>query len=166
MFGQDTSATGFGSAAQIDDSTQSMPHSSYIDEVTQPAPAQPWSPAATTPEPATEQQAPAAPVGEPHPAEPAQSPAQVSSALTDADDLLAIKQQALGDLAPLVSQLNQTPEEKFKTTMMMIQASDDHSLVKGAYEAARMITDEETRAHALLDIVNEINYFTAQSDQA
>ncbi|MDB5164985.1 MAG: hypothetical protein JWL89_611 [Candidatus Saccharibacteria bacterium] len=76
------------------------------------------------------------------------------------DDLVAIKQQALTQLSPLVGHLDQTPEEKFRTTMMMIQASDDQSLVKTAYEAAQQITDEKTRAQALLDIVNEINYFT------
>jgi hypothetical protein len=76
------------------------------------------------------------------------------------NDLLDIKQQALQHLSPLVSQLDQTPEEKFKTTMMMIQASDDQSLVKEAYEAAKEISDEKQRAQALLDIINEINYFT------
>ncbi len=76
------------------------------------------------------------------------------------DDLLDIKQQALQQLTPLVGHLEQTPEEKFRTTMMMIQASDNSALVKAAYEAAMQITDEKVRAQALLDIVNEINYFT------
>jgi hypothetical protein len=75
-------------------------------------------------------------------------------------DLADIKQQALNQLSPLVGHLEQTPEEKFRTTMMMIQASDDQSLVKVAYEAAQQITDEKAKAQALLDIVNEINYFT------
>lgn len=76
------------------------------------------------------------------------------------DDLLTIKQNALEQLSPLVGHLEQTPEEKFKTTMMMIQGSDDQSLVPAAYEAANAITDEKVKAQALLDIVNEINYFT------
>jgi hypothetical protein len=83
---------------------------------------------------------------------------------TPANDLLDIKQEALKQLSPLVGHLDQTPEEKFRTTMMMIQASDDQSLVKMAYEAAEKITDEKTKAQALLDIVNEINYFTHQSN--
>lgn len=78
------------------------------------------------------------------------------------DDLLDIKQQALQQLTPLVGHLDQTPEEKFRTTMMMIQAADNQSLIKAAYEAAREITDEKARAQALLDVVNEINYFTQQ----
>jgi hypothetical protein len=76
------------------------------------------------------------------------------------DTLLTIKQQALQQLSPLVSHLDQTPEEKFKTTMMMIQASDNQELLKDAYEAAQGIPDEKVRAQALLDVVNEINYFT------
>ena len=80
-----------------------------------------------------------------------------------ANDLLDIKQQALKQLTPLVDHLDQSPEEKFRTTMMMIQASDDQSLVKAAYEAAKQITDEKAKAQALLDIVNEINYFTHQT---
>jgi hypothetical protein len=46
--------------------------------------------------------------------------------------------------------------------MMLIQASDDQSLVQSAYDAANQITDEKARAQALLDVVNEINYFTQQ----
>jgi hypothetical protein len=76
------------------------------------------------------------------------------------DDLLKIKQQALTNLAPLVDHLEQTPEEKFKTTMMLIQASDNAELIPEAYEAANQIRDEKDRAQALLDVVNEINYFT------
>ncbi len=78
------------------------------------------------------------------------------------DDLLGIKQDALQELTPLVGHLEQTAEEKFRTTMMMIQATDDHSLIKSAYESAKQITDEKARAQALLDVVNEINYFTQQ----
>jgi hypothetical protein len=82
-------------------------------------------------------------------------------------DLLDIKQQALQQLSPLVSHLEQSPEDKFRTTMMMIQASDNQALIKDAYAAAQQITDEKTRAQALLDIVNEINYFTqAKPEQA
>jgi hypothetical protein len=88
-----------------------------------------------------------APVSEP--------PVQGSS-----DDLLALKQQALGELTPLVDHLDQSPEEKFRTTMMMIQSTDNQALLKEAYAAAQTITDDKIRAQALLDIINEINYFT------
>jgi hypothetical protein len=84
----------------------------------------------------------------------------------DSDALLNIKQQALQQLTPLIGHLDQSPEEKFRTTMMMIQAADNHELIQAAYEAAQRIEDEKVRAQALLDIVNEINYFTHNNANA
>lgn len=78
------------------------------------------------------------------------------------EELLNIKQDALQQLSPLVSHLEQSPEEKFRTTMMMIQASDDQTLLREAYETAKQISDDKARAQALLDVVNENNYFTQQ----
>jgi hypothetical protein len=79
---------------------------------------------------------------------------------SSSDDLIDLKQEALGKLSPLIGHLDQSPEEKFRTLMMMIQASDDQALIRQAYDTALSIDDEKTRAQALLDIVNEINYFT------
>jgi hypothetical protein len=76
------------------------------------------------------------------------------------DELLDIKQKALGQLGPIINKLDQTPEEKFRTTMMMIQASDNRGLISQAYEAAEQIGDEKEKAQALLDVINEINYFS------
>jgi hypothetical protein len=76
------------------------------------------------------------------------------------DDLADIRHQALQALSPLVKYLDQAPAEKFKTTMMLIQASDDKSLIPAAYDAAVAIASEVEKAQALLDLVNEINYFT------
>ncbi len=97
------------------------------------------------------------PVTEPNdaPAMPARTPSNVSS-----DDLLSLKAQALTQLSPLVDQLDQTPEEKFRTTMMFIQTTDDPARIPTAYKAAQSIEDEKVRAQALLDVINEINYFT------
>ncbi|HSX33018.1 MAG TPA: hypothetical protein VLF91_01630 [Candidatus Saccharimonadales bacterium] len=86
----------------------------------------------------------------------------IGAGADDKDNLLDIKQQALQQLSPLLGHLDQTPEEKFRTTMMMIQAADNSALLKEAYTAAEQISDEKTKAQALLDIVNEINYFTSQ----
>lgn len=88
--------------------------------------------------------APAAPV----------SPAAASGPLED------MKREALAQLSPLVKHLEQSPEEKYKTLMMMIQASDNQDLLSEAYENAQKISDEKTKAEALLNIVNEINYFS------
>lgn len=71
-----------------------------------------------------------------------------------------LKHQALQQLSPLVGHLEQSPEEKFRTTMMMIQAADNQDLLQTAYDAANQITDEKAKAQALLDVINEINYFT------
>lgn len=89
--------------------------------------------------------------------------APVAPTPQDANGLLDIKQQALHQLSPLLDHLDQTPEEKFRTTMMLIQAADNDALIKTAYDAAQAITDEKVKAQALLDIVNEINYFTQRN---
>lgn len=108
------------------------------------------SPAPAAPSPSDNGSAPALPA----------EPAAHTAPLQNEDALVSLKEQALNSLSPLVGHLDQTPEEKFKTTMMLIQASDNSTLIKEAYEAANKITDEKTRAQALLDVVNEINYFT------
>jgi hypothetical protein len=130
--------------------------------------------AAVTPPPAT----PAMPLPTPLPDNDAQSQTKASNNTTpqkydddlpapvnSPDDLIAIKQQALQQLNPLIGHLDQTPEEKFRTTMMMIQAVDNKSLIPDAYQAARQIKDDKARAQALLDVVNEINYFSQQKDK-
>ncbi len=89
-----------------------------------------------------------------------QPPESTPTPPADANNLLDIKQQVLQQLSPLVGHLDQSPEEKFRTTMMMIQASDNQDLIQTAYDIAGQISDEKARAQALLDIVNEINYFT------
>lgn len=78
----------------------------------------------------------------------------------DTEHLAGMKQQALEQLEPLVGHLDQTPEESFKTTMMMIQANDNHTLLEQALEHAKQIKDDKERANAMLDIINEINYFS------
>lgn len=113
--------------------------------------------AAPQPEAAPESPDPAEQTNSPQ--EPTPTPVSVSTP----DHLSEIRDKALKELSPLVQHLDQSPEEKFHTAMMMLQATDDHSLVKTAYEAAQEITDEKTRAQALLDIVNEINYFSQKS---
>lgn len=86
--------------------------------------------------------------------------APTSSEPVSNDQLLNMKQEALQQLTPLVNHLDQSPEEKFRTVMMMIQASDDHTKLNEAFEAAKQIPDDKARAQALLDVINEINYFT------
>lgn len=85
------------------------------------------------------------------------------SAPVDTQQLAGMKQQALDHLEPLVEHLDQSAEESFKTTMMMIQANDNHTLLEKALEQAKNIEDDKVRANAMLDIINEINYFSQNS---
>src|SRR5207245_2854200 len=49
----------------------------------------------------------------------------VSQSDVDNSNLVEIKHKALNELAPLIDQLDLPPEDKFRTIMMMVQASDD-----------------------------------------
>ncbi len=92
-------------------------------------------------------------------------PALSEPTISGDDELLDIKKQALEELSPLIDHLDQSADEKFRTTMMMIQASDNKALIPQAFSAAKDISDDKKRAQALLDIVNEINYFTHQKGE-
>lgn len=93
--------------------------------------------------------------------------AAVENANTGGDDELAdVKKQALEQLAPLVTKLDLPPQEKFDTLMSIIRAGDDKSLIKPAFDAAQAITDEDKKAQALLDVVNEVNYLTHGPEEA
>jgi hypothetical protein len=83
-----------------------------------------------------------------------------SATLADQKKLADMKQDAMTHLGPLFDHIDGTPEETFKTTMMMIQANDNHTLIDKALDAAKNIADDKERAGALLDIINEINYFS------
>lgn len=143
---------------RIDDSQQADPS-----PVSPPAtPIAPTESSEPTPSPLGDSSDPLSNVDDSQPSAPDLPTDNDSSSSSDASgsDLLAIKQAALQQLSPLVSKLDQVPEEKFHTTMMMIQASDDQSLIQEAFDAAKQITDDKARAQALLDTINEINYFT------
>lgn len=82
--------------------------------------------------------------------------------LANADSsLLEIKNDALKELRPLVDKLEVAPEEKFDTYLLLIRSTDDKSLIPAAYESAQSITDEARRAHALLDVIKEIDYLSS-----
>lgn len=157
------------SAPAISTAQSAMPGNPFNeeDEIGQPLTTAPLDPLISPQKPPPSNPAPMPPLPPTLPAnlQPPSMPAEPSavSPLNGSgpdDDLLELKEQALHSLQPLVGHLEQSPEEKFKTTMMLIQATDNSSLVKEAFEAANRIADEKTRAQALLDVVNEINYFT------
>lgn len=94
----------------------------------------------------------------PMPAAPALDPMPTSDS-GDAS-LDGIKQEALGELRPLVDKLNVSPEEKFDTYLLLLRSTDDRELIAPAHEAAKNITDEARRAQALLDIIKEIDFLS------
>ncbi len=98
--------------------------------------------------------------------EPAFVPEAMPSPISPVNELSGnleeVKQNAINDLRPLVGKLNIPDDEKFDTYLLLIRSTDDTSLIEPAYESARLITDESKKAQALLDIVKEIDYFTAK----
>jgi hypothetical protein len=136
----------------------------------QPDPVQPVTPDPVQPMPPASDDSASSP-SEPSSEEPAVTPQPVTlpkpvntDDVVAPDELHEIKQQALEQLGPLVEHIDQEPEDRFNTLMMMIRASDNADLVKPAYEAAQAISDDNARAQALLDVVNEVNYLTRPQD--
>lgn len=76
-------------------------------------------------------------------------------------ELDEVKKHALEQLRPLIEKLDLEPADKFDKYLMMLRATDDPTLIKPAYEAAKDIPGEKEKAQALLDVINEINYITA-----
>jgi hypothetical protein len=77
-----------------------------------------------------------------------------------------IKKDVLVELRPLVEKLDLEPEEKFDIYLLLLRSTDDTTLIAAAHEAARGIVDETKRAQALLDILKEIDYFSAPEPAA
>ncbi|HEU0266249.1 MAG TPA: hypothetical protein VFQ70_01330 [Candidatus Saccharimonadaceae bacterium] len=90
---------------------------------------------------------------------PTPDPVTSSAPVAPNGDLDTIKQQALGELRPLVDKLDVAPDEKFDTYLLLLRSTDDTSLIGPAHEAAKNIPDETRRAQALLDIIKEIDFF-------
>lgn len=127
-------------------------------------PAEPTATPAPHEEPQQDLPTPVSPAP-PEPA-PASPPAAdiIDRGSGNVSELYDIKQSALKQLSPLVQHLEQGPEEKFETLIMMVRASDDPALIRPSYEAAQAIPDEKRRAQALLDVVNEVNYLTRPTE--
>ncbi len=81
-------------------------------------------------------------------------------------ELDGVKKSALEQLRPLIEKLELEPADKFDKYLMMLRASDDPALIKPAFDAAQGIAGEKEKAQALLDIINEINYITANQQAA
>jgi hypothetical protein len=151
-----------------DDAAAAM-NDSVQPEIIQPeAPTPPRPPAEPTPAPDLSPIDPPAddqPVDPPEPkVEPESMPTPAAEPAGDLDGLEDIKKSALDELQPLIEHVEQSPEERFETVMMMIRSKDDPSLVSQAYDAAKEIENEKVRANALLNIVSEIEYLKSKSN--
>jgi hypothetical protein len=162
---QTTNTNLTGTASAMPSSPSPVPDNPFAETDSAVPPQSPALPQVTAPTVSPTTPPPSSPAVPITPPVTAPTPPVITPTQPPGGDLLDLKQQALQNLQPLVSHLDQSPEEKFKTTMMLIQATDNSALVKQAYEAANQITDEKVRAQALLDVVNEINYFTQQNGE-
>ena len=99
------------------------------------------------------------PIPEPVPtAEPAPAPEPaVESTETTSQNTGDIKKAALRDLMPLLDKVNMDANEKFNLYRDIFEELNDHSVLEPAYQAAREIADETTRANALLYLVQSID---------
>ena len=107
----------------------------------------------------------AAPASEPEEDKADDTPAPSAPSNPGDENLLNVKRQALEQLSPLVEHLDLPSDKKFDTYMEILRASDDAALVQPAFEAAQNIEDEDKKAQALLDVVNEVNYLTQDTPQ-
>ena len=108
--------------------------------------------------PAYDEVAPA-PVAAPAPA-PAPAPvapAPVVEAAPVANDLGAVKTEALRELVPLIDHVNLPAEQKFGIVTDVIAATGDKSIAGSALAAARGIADENVKAESLLKLVQMID---------
>lgn len=69
-----------------------------------------------------------------------------------------IKEAALRELAPIADKLNIPAEQKFSIYKDIIDNYHDSSIIEPAYRAASDITDDQTRAEALLYIIDSIDH--------
>jgi hypothetical protein len=91
-------------------------------------------------------------------AEPVES---VESAESSGSDLSSLKQEALKELTPLVQHLDLPAEEKLNTIMKLYETTQDQSLLKAAFEAAKNISDDSLRAKSLFDLVQKLETLSA-----
>lgn len=68
-----------------------------------------------------------------------------------------VKKAALRDLIPLLDHINMNALQKFNIYRDIFDDLKDYTVLEPAYRAAREITDEKTRAEALLYLVEAID---------
>jgi poly-gamma-glutamate capsule biosynthesis protein CapA/YwtB (metallophosphatase superfamily) len=75
------------------------------------------------------------------------------------DHLEDVKRQAMHALTPLLADIkDMDPERKFDICMSAMRYTDNKELANAALEAALDINENSTKAEALVELINEINY--------
>ncbi len=72
-------------------------------------------------------------------------------------DMREVKEAALRDLAPLMSQMQMDPSKKFNLYKNIREELHDDSVIAPAYETAKNIADDNERGEALLYLVESID---------
>ena len=76
------------------------------------------------------------------------------------EELSALRDKTLNYLSDMIRDINQSPEEKFKTLLTIFRGTSDKSLLVSALETAEQITDSNQRAESLIELVKVIDEFT------
>ncbi len=72
-------------------------------------------------------------------------------------DLDRVKSNALNEIRPILETVEIPFEKKFMIYKDIIELTDDKACIEPAFNAARQITDEKTRAESLLYIIEIID---------
>ena len=86
--------------------------------------------------------------------------------MNDQNSLEELRSKILDELVPLAETADLDPSQKFTLLLSAAQISGDSSKFEAANQAAMNIEDSTTKAHALLDLLDEIDIaLTVQSQQ-
>ena len=128
----------------------------------EPAPVEPLAPVEPiTPTPVNSTVEPQIPIAPPSQAPVAPQPEPFTSFQNETPShnfsTIEVKKAALRDLIPILDKININSLQKFKIYRDIFEELKDYTILEPAYEAAREIPDETTRAEALLYLVESID---------
>jgi hypothetical protein len=87
-----------------------------------------------------------------------QTPKPDDDAPEPQSELSALRNRTLEALLPIVDNVEEAPERKFEILMTVVRSSNDPALLNKALNTAQQIHDTNSKANALLEVLNEINY--------
>ena len=74
-------------------------------------------------------------------------------------ELELVRKAALQALAPILGEVkNMNPERKFELSMSAMRFTDNKAIAPHVLNAALEITDPESKAEALIELITELNY--------